>query len=92
MIPVSAADSKLVKERIWINPVTSKIVLQSLQPDTDAHLHEESVISARIQSEIGIWSSTRESVPGQMWTSWELVVDVMTSSVRKRSRSRRKLQ
>ena len=40
-ITVSPANSKLVKEQIWINPVTSKIVLQPLEPDTDAHLHEE---------------------------------------------------
>ena len=54
------ANSKIVKERIWtlnspfriwINPVTSKIVSQSLDTDTDAHLHEESVISVRKEAE-----------------------------------------
>ena len=45
--PVSPADSKIVKERIWINPVTSKIVRQPLEPDTDAQLHKERVITVR---------------------------------------------
>ena len=89
MIPVSPANSKLVKERIWINPGTSKIVLQPLEP---AHLHEESVISVQIQAEIGISSSTRKIVPGEMRTPWKLLVDVMTKSFGERSRSRRKLQ
>ena len=40
MIPVSPANSQLVKERIWINPVTSKIEFQPLEPDTDAQLHD----------------------------------------------------
>ena len=47
MIPVSPAISKLVKERVWINLVNSKIVLQPLEPNTDKHLDEESVISVR---------------------------------------------
>ena len=64
MIPVSPANSKLVKDRVWINPVTSKIVLQPLEPDTDAHLHEESVISVRIQAEIGISEFCKRVVPG----------------------------
>ena len=92
MIPFSTANSKLVKERIWNNPVTRKIVLQPLESDTDAHLHEESVISVRIQAEVGISSSTRENVAGEMRTPWTLLVDVMTKSFRETSRSRRKLQ
>ena len=60
MIPVSPANSQFVKERIWINLVTSKIEFQPLEPDSDAQLHEESVISVSIQPEICISSSTRE--------------------------------
>ena len=33
------ANSKIVKERIWINPVTNKIVIQPLEPYTDAQSH-----------------------------------------------------
>ena len=43
----SPANSKIVKERMWNNPVTSKIVLRPLEPDTDAQLHEESVLTVR---------------------------------------------
>ena len=46
-IDVSPENSKIVKERIRINPVTSKIMVQPLESDTDAHLHEESVITVR---------------------------------------------
>ena len=88
------ANNKIVKERTWtlhsqqtaesccINLVTSKILKQPLQSDTDAQLHKERVISVRKQAEIGFSSSTRENVPGEMRTSWQLF-DV---------RSRRKLQ
>ena len=61
-----------MKERIWINPVTSKIMKQPLESDTDAQLHEERVVSVRKQAEIGISSSTRENVPDEMRTSWKL--------------------
>ena len=71
-IPVSPANSKIVKEGIWINPVTSKIMKQPLESDTDAQLHEERLISVRKQAEIGISSSTRENVPDEMRTSWKL--------------------
>ena len=36
----------IVTEQIWIISVT-KIALQPLDTDTDAHLHEDSVISVR---------------------------------------------
>ena len=55
---VSAANSKIVTEQICVNPVSSKIVIQPLEPDTDAQLHEESVVSQRIQAEICISSCT----------------------------------
>ena len=71
-IPVSPANSKIVIERIWINPVTSKIMVQPLESDTDAQLHEERVISVRKRAEIGISISTRENVPDEMRTSWKL--------------------
>ena len=51
------ANNKIVNERIWIISVTSKIMMQPLDADTDARLHEESVISVRIQAEIGISSA-----------------------------------
>ena len=44
------ANNKIEKKRIWIISVTSKIMVQPLDTDTDAHLHEESVISVRIQA------------------------------------------
>ena len=49
--PVPPENNKIVKERIWINPVTSKIMKQPLESDTDAELHEERVISVRKQAE-----------------------------------------
>ena len=39
--------NNVVKERIWINQVTSKIETQSLDTDTDDQLHKERVISVR---------------------------------------------
>ena len=48
-------NSKIVTEQIWINPVTSKIVSQPLEPDTDAQLHEE-----RKSREVRLSRSTRE--------------------------------
>ena len=41
-----------MKERIRINPVTSKIELQLLEPDTDGQLYEEREISVRKEAEI----------------------------------------
>ena len=43
--------NKIVTEQIWIMSVTSKIVLQLLELDTDAQLHEEHVISVRKEAE-----------------------------------------
>ena len=57
---VSPANIKIGTEQIWINPVTSKIGIQPLEPDTDTQLHEESVISVRKASKICISSSTRK--------------------------------
>ena len=71
--------NKIAKERIWINPVTSKIMKQPLESDTDAQVHEERVISVRKQANIGISSSTKETVPGEMRTPWKLLVDVMSN-------------
>ena len=45
---------------------------QPLESDTDAQLHKERVISVRKQAEIGFSSSTRENVPDEMRTSWQL--------------------
>ena len=44
-------NSKIVKERNWINPLTSKVVLQPLDTDTDAHVHEQNVISVRKEAD-----------------------------------------
>ena len=41
------ANSEIVKELIWINPVTSKIMILLLESDTDAQLHKERVITVR---------------------------------------------
>ena len=49
-----------VTEQILIISVTSKIVIQPLEPDTDAQLHMERVISVRKEAEICISSSTRD--------------------------------
>ena len=49
--PVSPANNKIVNERIWINPVTSKIVKQPLEADNDAQLHIERVITMREAAE-----------------------------------------
>ena len=46
-IPVSPANHKIVKERSWINPITSKIEFQPLEPDTDGQLHDERIITVR---------------------------------------------
>ena len=45
------AKSKIEKERVWINPVTSETTLQPLEQDTDAQLHEERVVSVRKEAE-----------------------------------------
>ena len=45
------ANRKIVKDRIWINLVTSKIGIQPLEPYPDAQLHKERVISVRKAAE-----------------------------------------
>ena len=42
---VSPANNKIVTEQIWINLVTSKIMVQPLDTDSDAQLHKERVIT-----------------------------------------------
>ena len=37
--PIRQQTAKIVKERIWINPV-NKITIQTLEPDTEAQSHE----------------------------------------------------
>ena len=44
---VSPANNKIVKERSWINPITSKIMKQPLEPDTDAQLYDERIVAVR---------------------------------------------
>ena len=39
------ADKKIVKERIWTGSVTSKIVTQPFDADTDAQLHDERIFT-----------------------------------------------
>ena len=43
--------NEIVTEQIWNISVTSKILLQLLEPDTDAQLHEERAISVRKEAE-----------------------------------------
>ena len=46
------ANSKIVKENVnWNQSFASKIVLQPLEPDTDAQLHKEREISVRKEAE-----------------------------------------
>ena len=66
--PVSPANSKIVTEQIWINQVTSKIVLQPLESDTDAQLYKERVVSVRKAAEFAS-RVLSESVPSEMRTS-----------------------
>ena len=49
--PVPSGNNMIVKERIWIHPVTSKIVKQPLESDNDAQLHKECVITVRKAAE-----------------------------------------
>ena len=57
------ANNKIVKERIWISPVTSKIETQPLDTDIDAQLHKE--------CDVRLGFKTR-NVPSEMRTSWKL--------------------
>ena len=41
------AKNIIMKERIWINRVISKIESQSLESDTDARLHKERIIAVK---------------------------------------------
>ena len=38
--PFRQENNKIVTEQIWINPVTSKILKQSLESDNDSQLHK----------------------------------------------------
>ena len=45
----------IMKERTWINPVTSEITLHLLEPDTDtSKLHDERVIAVREEPNLHI--------------------------------------
>ena len=70
--PVSPANSKSVTEQFWINPVTSKIVLQPLDSDTDAQLHKERVITVRKSRRNLHLEFYNKSVPSEIRTSWKL--------------------
>ena len=63
--------NKIVKERIWINLVTSKIMKQPLNTDTDAQLHKERVITVRKAAEIRLLEFYKRNVPDEMRTSWK---------------------
>ena len=76
----------MVEERIWTfdSQFASKIVLQPLEPDTDAQLHKERVISVRKEA---VFVSRvlfyKNDVPSGMWTPWKLLVSVMTKNFRR---------
>ena len=82
------ANSKIVKERIWTlnSPfrqqtarsclVTSKIIVQPLDTDTDAHFARRECDFSAKRSRICISSCTRENVPRGVRTPWKLF-DVM---------------
>ena len=65
------ANNKIVKERIWINPVASMIETQPLETDTDAQLHDERIITVReepslhvnptIEMSQNVWTYSRSS-------------------------------
>ena len=48
---VPPVNNNIVEERIWVNPVISKIKETAWEPDTDGQLHEERVISVTKQAE-----------------------------------------
>ena len=77
--------NKIVTEQVWINPVTSKFMAQPLDTDTDAQLHEESVMSMRKQAEFAS-RVPHQNIPNEMRTSWKLLVDVMRKAARRGSR------
>ena len=54
-------------------------MLQPLDPDTDAQLHEERVISVRKKPNLHLEFYQRD-VTGGMQTPWKLLVDVMSKS------------
>ena len=60
-----------MKERTWIDPVTSKIMKQPLESDADAQLHEERVISVRNKPNLHLEFNTR-NVPHEMPSSWKV--------------------
>ena len=60
------ANNKIVKERIWINPVTSMIETQPLETDTDAQLHDERIITVR--EEPGLHVNPTIEMSQNVWT------------------------
>ena len=57
------ANNKIVIERIWIKPVTSKIVVQPSESDTDAPAAQGACDYSEKSREICISISTRERCP-----------------------------
>ena len=55
------AKNIIMKERIWINRVISKIETQPLESDTDARLHEERIIA--VQEEPSLHVNSERVVP-----------------------------
>ena len=61
-----------MKERIWINPVTSEITSQPLEPDTDtSKLHDERTIAVREEPNLHI-VFYQKNVLDEMRTPWKL--------------------
>ena len=71
------ANSKIVKQRIWTldSRFASKIELQPLEPDTDAQLHEERVISVRKETEFVSRVLQERDGSGEMRTPWKCDVE-----------------
>ena len=62
----------IMKERIWINPVTSEVTLQPLEPDTDtSKLHDERIIAVREEPNLHIVFYQKD-VPDEIRTPWKL--------------------
>ena len=73
-------NNKIVKERIWINPVISEITFQPLYSDTEASIARGACdfqYANKQNLHIGFY---RRDVPDRMRTTRKLPVDVMLKS------------
>ena len=83
-------NNKIVEERICINPVTSKIMKQPFESDTDAQLHEERVFSARPRADSSSVARCSECRPraDRGAVAKLYVADLEPASLREREREK----